>query len=98
VAASYAERRISDRIAQQVADQKATSEQPDVTIEGFPFLTQVANGVYHEIKIELVDFSGPAGDGRTIKMKLLDVRANDVQAPLDTIRSGNGAVTAGAGA
>ena len=95
VAAAYAERRISDRVAQQVADQKATSEQPDVTIEGFPFLTQVANGQYHEIKIELADFSGPTGDGRTIKMKLLDVRANDVRAPLDTIRSGNGDVTAG---
>jgi hypothetical protein len=29
-AASYAEREIGDRVAQQVADQKATSEQPDV--------------------------------------------------------------------
>lgn len=95
VAASYAERTISDRVAEQVANQKATSEQPAVTIEGFPFLTQVARGVYHEIKIELKDFSGPAGDGRTIRMKLLDVRANDVKAPLDTIRSGNGAITAG---
>ncbi|MFF5295553.1 LmeA family phospholipid-binding protein [Paractinoplanes globisporus] len=95
VAASYAERTISDRVAQQVADQKGTSEQPDVTIEGFPFLTQVARGLYHEIKIELADFSGPAGEGRTIRMKLLDVRANDVRAPLSTIRSGDGQITAG---
>jgi hypothetical protein len=95
VAASYAERTIGDRVAQQVTDQKATSEKPDVTVEGFPFLTQVARGVYHEIKIELANFAGPAGDGRTIKMKLLDVRAQDVKAPLDTIRSGNGKITAG---
>jgi hypothetical protein len=95
VAASYAERMISDRVAQQVEHQKATSEQPDVTIEGIPFLTQVVRGEYHEIKIELANFSGPVGNGRTIKMKLLDVRANDVRAPLDTIRSGNGTVTAG---
>ncbi|HEX5204352.1 DUF2993 domain-containing protein [Paractinoplanes rhizophilus] len=95
VAASYAERRISDRVAQEVAEQKATSEKPDVTIEGFPFLTQVARGVYHEIKIELADFTGPAVEGRTIRIKLLDIRANDVTAPLDTLRSGSGKVTAG---
>jgi hypothetical protein len=95
VAASYAERTISDRVAQQVADQKATSEKPDVTVEGIPFLTQVARGVYDEIKIELADFSGPAGDGRTIKMKLLDVRAKDVRAPFETLRTGNGEIVAG---
>jgi len=94
-AASYAERKISDRVAQQVAEQKATSEQPKVTIEGIPFLTQVARGEYQQIRIELVNFSGPAGDGRTIKMKELDATANDVRAPLDTIRSGSGEVTAG---
>jgi len=96
VAVSYAERTISDRVAQQVTDQKATSEKPDVTVEGFPFLTQVARGVYDEIKIQLADFTGPAGDGRTIKIKLLDIRANDVTAPLDTLRTGNGNITAGA--
>jgi hypothetical protein len=95
VAASYAERTISDRVAQQVADQKATSEKPDVTVEGFPFLTQVARGVYDQIKIELADFSGPAGDGRTLRMKLLDVRANQVKAPFETLRSGNGEIVAG---
>jgi len=93
---SYAERLIGDKVAEQVANQKGTSEKPAVTIEGFPFLTQVARGHYDEIKIELTDFSGPAGDNRTIKMKLLDVRAKDVAAPLDTIRSGNGGIVAGA--
>lgn len=95
VAASYAERLISDKVAEQVANQKATSEKPDVTIEGVPFLTQVARGEYREIKIEMANFTGPAGKGRTITTKLLDVRANDVRAPLDTIRSGNGDIQAG---
>jgi len=94
-AASYAERKISDRVAQQVAQQKATSEQPKVTIEGIPFLTQVARGLYQQIRIQLGNFSGPVGEGRTIKMKELDATANDVRAPLSTIRSGNGEVTAG---
>ena len=92
--ASYAEREISDRVAQQVADQKATSEKPDVTIEGVPFLTQVLSGHYQEIKIELRSFSGPAGNGKTIKMPLLDVRAQDVRAPLDALRSGTGSIIA----
>lgn len=92
--ASYAEREISDRVAQQVANQKATSEKPDVTIEGVPFLTQVAKGEYQEIKIELANFAGPAGNGKTIKMPLLDIRAKDVKAPLDTIRSGSGDIVA----
>jgi LmeA-like phospholipid-binding len=95
VGKSYAERMISDKVAEQVANQKATSEKPDVTIQGFPFLTQVSRGHYDEIKIELANFAGPAGNNRTVKMKLLDVRAKDVAAPLETIRSGNGNIVAG---
>jgi hypothetical protein len=93
--ASYAERVIGDRVAQQLTEQKATAEQPDVTIEGVPFLTQVLDGNYQEIKILLNDFSGPAGDGKTLKMDRLDIRAKDVKAPLDTVRTGNGDIVAG---
>ena len=95
VGAAYAERTIGDRVAQEVADQKATSEKPDVTIEGVPFLTQVLAGKYQEIQIRLKNFAGPAGNGETIKMPLLDIHARDVTAPLDTIRSGNGEIVAG---
>jgi hypothetical protein len=95
VGASYAERVIGDRVAQEVADQKATSEKPDVTIEGVPFLTQVAAGKYEDIQIRLKNFAGPAGNGETIRMPLLDIHALDVNAPLDTIRSGNGDIVAG---
>ena len=92
--ASYAERVIGDRVAEQVANQKATSDKPDVTVEGVPFLTQVLSGKYQEIKIELRNFSGPAGDGKTIKMPLLDIRAKDVRAPLDTLRTRQGNIVA----
>ena len=94
-ARSYAERMISDKVTEQVANQKATSETPEVTIEGFPFLTQVLAGSYEAIHIQLPGFSGPAGNGRPSRTKLLDVRATDVMAPLDTIRTGNGDVVAG---
>jgi hypothetical protein len=92
--ASYAQRVIGDKVAQQVANQKATSDKPDVTIEGIPFLTQVVQGRYQEIKIELRNFSGPAGNGKNIKMPLLDIRAKDVDAPLSSLQGGGGDVVA----
>ncbi|OJF09993.1 LmeA family phospholipid-binding protein [Couchioplanes caeruleus] len=95
VAASYAEKEIGDRVARQVSDRGATSEKPDVTVAGVPFLTQVLAGEYQEIKILLKNYSGPAGNGKTVKMPELDIRAKDVTAPLDTIRSGKGDIVAG---
>jgi hypothetical protein len=92
--ASYAARVISDRVAQQVANQHASSDKPDVTIEGVPFLTQVLAGRYQEIRIELKNFAGPAGNGKTIKMPLLDIRAKDVRAPLETLRTQRGDIVA----
>ncbi|HET6530431.1 MAG TPA: DUF2993 domain-containing protein [Actinoplanes sp.] len=92
--ASYAERVISDQVAEQVANQDATADRPDVTVEGVPFLTQVLKGEYQEIKIELRNFSGPAGNGQTIRMPLLDVRARDVRAPLETLRTRQGDIIA----
>lgn len=94
VGRSYAERIISDKVSEQVANQKATSEKPDVTIEGFPFLTQVLHGRYDEIKIELADFSGPADQNGTkkIRLPLLDIRAKNVQASLHTLQSGGNIV------
>lgn len=94
IAAAYAERVIGNRVAQQVANQKATSDKPTVEIEGVPFLTQVLAGKYQEIKIGLPNFAGPAGNGKTIRLPLLDVRATDVQAPLNAIRNGGNIVAA----
>ena len=93
-AASYAERTIGDRVSQQIADQNATSEKPDVTVEGVPFLTQVLDGNYKEIRIGLTNLSGPADNNRTVRIADLDVRALDVNAPLDTLRTGNGDIVA----
>lgn len=95
VGAAYAERMIGDEVSQQVAQQEATSAEPQVTIKGVPFLTQVAGGNYQEIQIVLRDFAGPAGDGRTIRLPVLDVRAKDVRAPLETLRTRQGDIVAG---
>ncbi|HET9518752.1 MAG TPA: DUF2993 domain-containing protein [Actinoplanes sp.] len=92
--ASYAEQLIADRVAAQVADNGATSAAPDVTIGGVPFVTQVLAGEYQQITIGLRDFKGPAGNGQTVRLPLLDIRANDVRAPLAAIRSGSGQIVA----
>ncbi|MFC7535462.1 DUF2993 domain-containing protein [Actinoplanes sp. GCM10030250] len=92
--ASYAERVLADRVAEEVRNQKSTSGQPEVTIAGVPFLTQVLAGDYQEIHIEVPDLTTPTGTGETVAMALLDIRAKDVNAPLDTLRTGQGDVVA----
>lgn len=94
LAVSFAEREIATRVSQEVADQQGTSADPVVTIDGVPFLTQVVSGRYKEITIRLRDFSAPTSGDRTIRMPVLDIRANDVRAPLETLRTRQGAITA----
>ena len=95
VGASFAENVLAEKVAQEVANQNATSGPPRVSIAGVPFLTQVLAGDYREIRIELPDLSAPAGTGENVRMDLLDIRARDVHAPLSALRSGQGEVVAG---
>jgi LmeA-like phospholipid-binding len=92
---SFAEGVMADKVTEQVRAQKASSDTPEVTIEGFPFVTQVLDGLYKEIRIQLPNFSGPTGTGDDIHLNLLDIHAKDVKAPLDALRSGQGEVVAG---
>jgi hypothetical protein len=92
---SYAENVLADKVTEEVANQKAESSRPIVTIAGVPFLTQVLAGKYEEIRIELPDFKAQTGTGETIRMDVLDIRARQVTAPLSALRSGQGEVRAG---
>lgn len=93
VAASVAERAISDEIAKELVAQEVTSSAPDVSVGGFPFLTQVLSGKYESIKIGLRDLEGNV-EGEGVRVPRLDVDARDVSAPLETIRNGQGDVVA----
>ncbi|MEV6344449.1 DUF2993 domain-containing protein [Actinoplanes sp. NPDC051851] len=92
---SYAERMLADRVSQQIAEQKATSDTPDVSIEGFPFVTQVLAGDYQEIRIGIGNLTGPTGTGDEITIDQLDITVADLNAPLSALRSGQGDVVAG---
>ena len=91
---SFAEREIADRVSAEVADQQATSAYPVVTIDGVPFLTQVVSGSYQRINIRLRDFAARDGE-QQIRMPVLDIHADDVRAPLETLRTRQGDITAG---
>ncbi|BCB85497.1 LmeA family phospholipid-binding protein [Phytohabitans suffuscus] len=93
VAASVAERTISDEIAKELVAQDITSAPPEVGVGGFPFLTQVLSGRYESIKISLRDLEGNV-EGEGVRVPRLDVDARDVSAPLEAIRSGQGDVVA----
>ncbi|MFV2087340.1 DUF2993 domain-containing protein [Micromonospora sp. LOL_021] len=93
VAVAYAERAVADQIRQQVAGQNIESSEPEVSIGGFPFLSQVATGRYQSVSIVLRDVSA-AVNGNSVRLPTLDVDARGVQAPLETLRTGQGEVTA----
>jgi hypothetical protein len=93
LAANFAEDKIAEQVRQEVASQNVQSAPPDVTVGGFPFLTQVLAGNYEHIKIVMQDVQGSV-NGDSVTLPRLDVNARDVKASLDTLRSGQGDVVA----
>ncbi|HET6212980.1 MAG TPA: DUF2993 domain-containing protein [Micromonosporaceae bacterium] len=89
VAAYAAEKTIAKKVAQQTKDLGIESSAPEVTIGGFPFLTQVADGRYQDIAIVLRNVSKNG-----VTLPVLDVHATGITATMDTLMSGNGPVTA----
>ncbi|TQM67183.1 DUF2993 family protein [Actinomadura hallensis] len=73
-----------NRIAQEVAAQTELTREPDVTIHGIPFLTQVAGGEYEHIEMALGDWTE---QGVTVTDVRVDMRG--VNAPLSEVASGN---------
>ncbi|GGN25549.1 LmeA family phospholipid-binding protein [Streptomyces fuscichromogenes] len=73
---------IVDRVAVHFAEGEAagklkTTENlastPDVSIEGFPFLTQVASGTLDDVKVGIKDYDATTGTtGRTIRIQDLN--------------------------
>ncbi|QBI52168.1 LmeA family phospholipid-binding protein [Streptomonospora litoralis] len=64
-------------IASRVEQQYEMSSEPEVTIGGFPFLTQAISGEYDRIRI--VTGAIVVGD---VQLERVDVTARDVRAPL----------------
>ncbi|TDC90328.1 DUF2993 domain-containing protein [Actinomadura sp. 7K507] len=73
-----------DRIAKEVAAQTDLTRQPDVTIHGIPFLTQVIGGEYDHIELGIGDWTQ---QGVTVTDVKVDMRG--VEAPLSQVAGGN---------
>jgi hypothetical protein len=89
VGAYAAERTIADQSTKQMRQLGVSSSEPEVTVGGFPFLTQVADGTYQEITIVLRDV-----EKEGVRLPVLDVHATGVNAKINTLISGDGPVTA----
>ncbi len=89
VGAHYAEQAIGEKVSAQLASRQITSSPPEVSIMGYPFLTQVLRGNYSEIRVNLRDVK--TGN---LPIPQLDVRAYDVRATLDGMVNGTGKVIA----
>ncbi|GIF70759.1 LmeA family phospholipid-binding protein [Asanoa siamensis] len=93
VAANFAEKKIAEQVSQNVAAQNVQAGTPEVSVGGFPFLTQVVAGEYKEITIGLPDVQGDV-NGNVVTLPRLDLVARDVTASIDTLRTGQGEVVA----
>lgn len=94
VAVGVAETAIAEQAKKESAKRDITvSETPDVSIEGFPFLTQVARGRYEKITINVVNAEGPV-QGKPVRIPRLELVAQGVKAPLSALRSGQGEIRA----
>ncbi|MFJ9589247.1 LmeA family phospholipid-binding protein [Streptomyces acidicola] len=71
VAVSFAE----DQAAQQVRTTEGLPTAPDVSIKGFPFLTQVASGELDDVEVGIKDYEAATGTG-TAKIRISDLKAD----------------------
>jgi hypothetical protein len=90
VAANAAESRIAEQAQAEMKNRGITSaSRPAASVGGFPFLTQVLGGTYQKVTIT-VDHP----QSEQAKLDKLTITANQVHAPLKTLTSGAGQVTA----
>jgi hypothetical protein len=89
VGAWAAQRTVADQVSTELANHQVDSAPPEVTINRFPFLTQVAAGRYESITLRLRDVgSGP------VRMPLVELTATGVDAPASTLMSQEGTIVA----
>jgi hypothetical protein len=71
-------------VSKQVQNASETPNQPEVDVNGFPFLTQAFGGKYRDIRVKLDDLT--AGPLHQVKV---DARLRGVHAPLSEVANGH---------
>ncbi|MBD0425021.1 DUF2993 domain-containing protein [Streptomyces sp. TRM S81-3] len=79
---------VADRIAagfaeDEAADRLRTSENlastPDVSVNGFPFLTQLAAGELDDVEVGIDDYEATGGDGEKIRLDRIEAHLKGVE-------------------
>lgn len=76
IAVNLAEDEVAKKLKSELGS--ASSEDPDVSIEGFPFLTQVAGKKLDKVTASLKGVTAKAG-GREVRLSRIDLAAGDVK-------------------
>ncbi len=73
-----------DRVAEAIAERGELAGTPEVSVDGWPFLTQALAGEYEDVRVRLsaADLGEPEGT-------TADVRLRGVQAPLSDVLGGS---------
>jgi hypothetical protein len=89
VGAWAAQRVVAEQVAGELAESQVNSAPPEVTVNGVPFLTQVAAGRYESVTLRLRDVgSGP------IRLPTVELTATGVTAPASTLIERDGPINA----
>jgi hypothetical protein len=94
VAASMAAGELESRIETELASRNVSYSALDVSVGGTPFLTQVAQGRYESISIDMTQVRLPTGDGLEATMPELHTVANGVRVDTVELMQGGADVTA----
>jgi hypothetical protein len=100
VAASAADQEVRARLVAELDRRDVGYQSLGVDIGGFPFLVEVAQGRYEQVKIDMSEVTLPAGQltaGRvaTVDLPQLNVIAHDVTASTQELIKGTAKVNAG---
>ena len=94
VAAQAAERELRTQVQQELVARNVGYASLDVNVGGLPFLTQVAQGRYDRITIEVTDVTLPPGATRGAHLPALHVVATGVTADAAKLVQGTAQVAA----
>jgi len=93
IAANVAEKEVTDRLVAKANERGVTAASTEVTIDGFPFLTQVAKGKYDKVTITMHEARAKSGR-QTINLNELVVVATGVNADTGQLLKGEGDISA----
>ncbi|HEX2313629.1 MAG TPA: DUF2993 domain-containing protein [Thermomonospora sp.] len=75
---------VEDRIGREVAAQYDLQQDPDVTVHGFPFLTQAIGGEYDRIDVRIPEYTQ-----QDVTLSDVRVEMHGLRAPLGDVTGGN---------